>query len=255
MNKQTILYFIAFVAMGAHVARADSSSKLEPLMAIKDKAVLQDDFSKTKPLKKGVWQSRQGTRWAIEGGVLKGQQSSPEYQAKKKDHFGYEARLSIPVTPPEFVASFSFRFLEGAETAIVPFIEFGHHVCRVRFSKDGAWLLSDGETMKLAEAKNFIWESGKWYHALAEMKNGEFVFQIAEGPTLYAHRDSFKGKTTSGGNGFGIAGPKKGKVELDNMAIWTVKKETQSGWGKHKATFPAFEPIQVKKPKVKKPKG
>jgi len=253
--KHSILALIIFTATIPSAVKAESPSKLKPVLAIKDEVVLQDDFSKMKPLKKGVWQSRQGTRWAIEGGVLKGQQSSPEYQAKKKDHFGYEARISIPVTPPEFVASFSFRFLEGAETAIVPFIEFGHHVCRVRFSKDGAWLLSDGETMKLAEAKDFIWESGKWYHALAEMKNGEFVFQIEEGPTLYAERDSFKGKTTSGGNGFGIAGPKKGKVELDNMAIWTVKKETQSGWEKRKAAFPAFEPFQVKKPKVKKPKA
>lgn len=223
-------------------------------MAIKDKVVLTDDFSEPKPLEKGVWQSRQGTRWAIEDGVLRGQQSSPEYQAKKKDHFGYEARLSIPVTPEEFVAAFSFRFIEGAETAIVPFIEFGHHVCRVRFSKDGAWLLSEGETMKIAEAKDFIWESGKWYHAMAEMKSGEFVFQIAEGPALYAKRDSFKEKTISGGNGFGVAGPRKGMVELDNMTLWSVKKEIRSDWSKRREVFPKFEPFQVKKPKIKKSK-
>lgn len=238
--------------MTAHVLRAEPASKLKPLLAAPDQVVLQDDFSKPHALKKGVWQARQGTRWQIADGVLQGQQSSAEYQAKKKDHFGYEARISIPVTPAEFVAEFSFRFIEGKETSIVPFIEFGHHVCRVRFSKDGASLLSDHEVMKLAEAKDFRWESGKWYHALAEMKDGEFVFQIADGPTLYAKRDSFKTETKSGGNGFGVAGPRKGRVELDNMTIWTVKKEQQSGWGKRKTVFPAFDPIQVKKPKVKK---
>ena len=223
-------------------------------MTIPDKVVLQDDFSKEKPLKKDVWLARQGTRWAIEDGVLRGRESSPEFQAKRKDHFGYEPRLSIPVTPAEFVTEFSFRFIGGDETAIVPFVEFGHHVCRVRFSKDGASLLSDGETMKLAEANDFVWKSGKWYHALAEMKNGEFVVQIADGPTLYSQRDSFAKTPASGGNGFGIAGPKHGVVEIDNMKISTVKPATQPNWDSHKTKLPKFEPIQIKEPKTKKPK-
>jgi hypothetical protein len=228
---------------------------LKPLMAVPDKVVLQDDFSKAKPLPKGVWQSRQGTRWAIVDGILRGQESSPQYQSKKKDHFGYEPRLSIPVTPSEFVMEFSFRFLKGTETAIVPFIEFGHHVCRIRFSKGGAWLLSDGETMKLAEAKDFVWESGKWYHALAEMKNGEFVIQIAGGPTLYAQRKSFATGPASGGNGFGVAGPKHGVVELDNLKLSTVKPAAQASWAARKAKFQNVEPIQIKKPKAKKQKA
>ena len=181
---------------------------LKPILTVPDRTVLQSDFSKSKPLEKGTWQARQGTRWAIEDGVLRGRQSSPEYQAKKKDHFGYEARLSLPATPKQFAAKFSFRFIEGQETAIVPFIEFGHHVCRVRFSKNGAWLLSDGETMRLAEAKTFVWESGKWYHAMAEMKGNEFVMQIADGPTIYGQRDSFAKPPGSGGVGFGVAGPR-----------------------------------------------
>lgn len=201
------------------VAAADSPANLKPIMAVPDAVVLQEDFSKPHELKKGVWQKRQGTRWAIDEGLLRGQQSSPEYQAKKKDHFGYEPRLSIPVTPPEFIASFSFRFIEGSETAIVPFIEFGHHVCRVRFSKEGATLLADHETLKLAEATDFVWQSGKWYHALAEMKGGRFVMQIDGGPTLYAQHDSFAAPPSSGGNGFGVAGPKRGFVELDNLTI------------------------------------
>lgn len=236
-------------------ANAQSPTSLKPRMATPGKVVLQEKFSQVKPLKKGVWQSQQGTRWAIEDGVLRGRESSPEFQAKRKDHFGYEPRLSIPVTPSEFVAEFSFRFVGGDETAIVPFIEFGHHVCRVRFSKDGASLLSDGETMKLAEAKDFVWKSGKWYHALAEMKNDEFLIQIADGPTLYGQRDSFAKVPSSGGNGFGIAGPKHGVVEIDNLKISAVESATQPNWSSHKAKLPKFAPIQIKQPKVKKPKS
>ena len=233
---------------------AQSPATLKPRMAVPGTIVLQNNFSQERPLKKDVWQSRQGTRWAIEEGVLRGRESSAEFQAKRKHHFGYEPRLSIPVTPAEFVVAFSFRFAGGDETAIVPFIEFGHHVCRVQFSKNGATLLSDGETMKLAEAKGFVWQSGKWYHALAEMKNTEFLIQVADGPTLYGQRESFAQESTSGGNGFGIAGPKHGVVEIDNLTISAVKATTQPNWEAHKSKLPKFRPIQIKQPKAKKPK-
>lgn len=221
---------------------------LKPLLTVPDKVVLNDDFSKPRPLQKSKWQPRQGTRWAIEDGVLRGKQSSPEYQAKREHHYGYEARLSIPVTPQDFAAKFSVRFIGGTETGIAPFIEFGHHVCRVRFSKHGAWLLSDGETMRLAEAKKFKWQPGKWYHVLAERKGSEFVMQIANGPTLYGQRDSFAKKVSSGGAGFGVAGPKKGMVEIDNMTIWSIKPKRLDF---DQSKIPKYTPVQIKKPKKK----
>lgn len=50
---------------------AQKPSDLKPLLVIPDKVVLAEDFSKPKPLQKGIWQTRQGTRWAIEDGVLR----------------------------------------------------------------------------------------------------------------------------------------------------------------------------------------
>jgi hypothetical protein len=244
-----LLQNFCLLSVIAGVAAADSPANLKPMMAVPDAVVLKDDFSRSHALQKGVWQTRQGTRWSIEDGVLRGQQSSPEFQAKKKDHFGYEPRLSIPVTPPEFIASFSFQFLAGSETAVVPYIEFGHHVCRVRFSQQGATLLVDHETLKLTEATDFLWQSDKWYHALAEMKDGHFVMQIDGGPTLFAQHDSFATQPTSGGNGFGVAGPKKGFVELDNLTIWNVKEENQPGWSKRMSKFPHYTPVRIKEPK------
>ena len=220
-----------------------------PIMAVPDQIVLEEDFSSSKPLDKSTWQKRQGTRWEIANGVLKGRQSSPEYQASKKDHFGYEPRLSVPVTPPEFVARFQIRFLGGSETSIVPFIEFGHHVCRVRFSEDGAALLVDHEIWKVAEAADFRWESGKWYEITAEMKDSQFVMQIKDGPTLFATHESFASPPTSGGKGLGVAGPRRGEIEIDNLTIWSTKPAFQAGWEKRRASFPAFTPVQVKQPK------
>ena len=109
--------------------------------------------------------------------------------------------------------------------------------------------------MRLAEAKTFVWESGKWYHAMAEMKGNEFVMQIADGPTIYGQRDSFAKPPGSGGVGFGVAGPRKGMVELDNVTIWSVKPEENADWKNRKAKFPKYEPVQIKEPKKKKKKA
>jgi hypothetical protein len=225
---------------------------LIPLLAQPDKVVLQNDFASADQLKKETWKPNQGTRWSIVNGVLRGIPSSAEFQASKKDHHGYEPRVSVPVTPAEFVAALSFRFIDGSETAVVPFIEFGHHVARVQFSSKGTFLLADHDSLKVAESKSFSYESGKWYHALAELKGDDFVFQIQGGPTLYAKHESYGQPPPSGGNGLGVAGPKGGTVELDNVTIWTIKPSAQSNWATTQSQFPKFEPIQVKEKKAKK---
>ena len=224
---------------------------LSPIMAVPDQQVIDADFQVPMELPKSIWAPRQGTRWTVEDGVLRGRESSKDFQAARKDHFGYEPRLSLPTTPTNFICQVTFRFLDGQATEIVPFIEFGHHVCRVRFSNDGTTLISDGETMQLAKDSEFVLKSGVWYHALAEMKDGQFVIQFAGGPIFYAQRDSFAQPPTSGGNGFGIAGPKHGVVEIDQLAIWTVKPMLQHDWEKRKQQFPAIDPIQIKEPKRK----
>ena len=224
---------------------------LKPLLAIPDQIVLQDNFEKAGPFNKQQWGPRQGTQWEIKGGVLSGRPSTPEYQAKKKDHFGYEPRISAPVTPPQFIAKFSVRFSSGSETAIVPFMEFGHHVCRLRLSKSGAELLADGEALRVAESKELKFEPGKWYHALAEMKGEEFVIQFAEGPTLYARHAGFAKPAEKGANGLGIAGPKGGAAEIDDVTIWSIKSDEQPNWATKRSSFPKFTPVPVGKKKAK----
>ena len=178
MKSITILLLSLFPVFTLAAER----STLLPLMAIPDKVALRDDFSKDGPVDKTDWLSRQGTRWRIADGVLRGIPSSSEYQAKRSHHKGFEPRASVPKTPSEFIATFSFRFLEGKENAVVPFIEFGHHVCRVKFStKEGAFILADSETLRVANGSGFKYQPGKWFHVLAELKGEEFVIQFADG--------------------------------------------------------------------------
>jgi hypothetical protein len=246
--KIVSLLLIAFAAITAPAA----DSSLKPLLAVPDQVVLKDDFAKAGPINKEQWGARQGTRWAIEDGVLRGRPSSPEFQSKKKDHFGYEPRVSCPVTPAQFIAEFSVRFSSGSETAIAPFIEFGHHVCRIRFSKSGAEMLADHESTRVAEARDFQYEPGKWYHVLAELKGDEVVVQFAGGPTFYARHEGFAKPTPGGGNGLGLAGPKDGLAEIDNVTLWSVKSAPQPGWEATRAKLPKFTPVAAKTAPAKK---
>jgi hypothetical protein len=230
---------------------AEDWGTLQPLMVIPNKSVLQETFSKSGPVKKTNWQNRQGTRWSVEDGVLRGRPSSEEYQSSRTHHFGYEPRVSVPVTPTEFLAGFSFRFIGGEETDIVPFIEFGHHVCRVKFSSKGTFIVIDHETLKVAEASDFLYEPGKWYHALAELKGDEFVIQFVDGPVWYVKHECLAKVNASGGNGLGLAGPKNGKVELDNVSIWKIRSQSKPSWNKRRKLIDVMDPVPTGKKKKK----
>ena len=110
----------ALAALLPALPSAAAHHELKPLLAQPDKVALSNDFSRPAKLEKEHWQRRQGTRWSIADGVLRGLPSTLEYQASKPDHKGLEARLSVPSTPPEFIARFSIRFLDGKESSIVP---------------------------------------------------------------------------------------------------------------------------------------
>ena len=75
--------------------------------------------------------------------------------------------------------------------------------------------------------------------------------QIADGPTLYADHSAFGQSASSGGNGLGVAGPKKGEIEIDDLTIWSIKKQARTDWPAVRAKLPKLKPVQLKKPKNK----
>lgn len=234
------------IATAAHAE--ESLPSLKPLMLIPDKEVLKEDFSTAGPISKEQWQARQGTQWSIEDGVLRGKPSSAEYQAAKTDHAGQEPRIAAPVTPKECIARFSVKFSGGAETNLVPLVEFGHHVCRLRFNSDITELLAAHDSLRVNEAKGFQYKPDTWYHLLWELRGDEVVIQIAGGPTLYAKHASYAEEVTSGAAGLGIAGPRGGQVEVDNVLIYSIKPgASQTGWETAKKKLDAYSPVTVEK--------
>lgn len=227
-----------------------AETPLKPLMAQPDKVVLKADFESAAPLPRETWSPRQGTRWAVETGMLHGQPSTAEYQASRKDHKGFEPRLSIPACPREYIISFSIRFTGGKPSAIVPFIDIGHHFARLAWAGGGAKLLVDHESTIIAQAPDFKIEDGKWFHGLIEAKGDEIVIQFEGQPVIYGKHASLKGTD----HAFGIAGNQGGTADLDNITIWSVKAGDQPGWSeaKSKLAQPTATPAPTKKAPAKK---
>lgn len=227
--------------VGSLFAGFTSANDLKPLMAVPGDLVFEQDFEAGQ-LSKEQWTARQKTRWEVANDVLTGIPSTPETQAARPHHKGLEPRGSAGLTPMNFVAKLSIRYFGDESTAATPFIEFGHHNCRVQFSaEEGAFLLVESESKKVAWSENFTFQPGKWYHILAEMVDDEFVFQIEGGPTFYTRNAAFsKAKE----HAVGVAGFRKGKIEIDNFSIWNAKQGAQqNGWEQKKAAIPAFEPV------------
>lgn len=229
-----------FIGSTSQGEESDPLGGLRPIMNVPSEVVYQSDFdglgktksTGTKPpvtaIDKMSWQPRQSTRWSVVDGLLRGEQSTAEFQAQRTHHHGYEPRIKSLTTPRQFIAAFSVRFTDGDETNLVPLIEFGHHNVRLKFSKTGVVLLADHEQIQLANTQQVQLKSGRWYHLLAERQADEFVVQFAGGPTLYAKHESLAIPVADDSDGLGIAGTRRGTVEIDNVTLWSIKSDTKA---------------------------
>ena len=261
MNSLHLPFALAFMPLAFAIMLSSSSiaqeagglESLKPIMNVPDEIAYQSDFAVAHELDKKQWQQRQGTQWEIADGVLRGEQSSEEYQAKKADHKGFDPRIKSLITPRQFIAKFSVRFIDGEETSLLPIVEFGHHNVRLKFSETGVVLLADHETVQLAQSSDVRLESGRWYHLLAERNGDEFVVQFADGPTLYAKHESLAIPVADDTDGLGIAGTRKGSVEIDNVSLWSIESGHSSDWKATRTRLPASQATVIEK-KMKKNK-
>jgi hypothetical protein len=207
------LFIFAVVATAAHGAG------LKPKHLKPGKTVFENDFEKSGALDETRWQVRQGTRWSIENGALKGIPSTPEYQKKKKatgkGHTGNIPRIYLLDPPRDFILSYRFKLEGGKPSGAVPLVEFGHHVSRVYFSPEGPRLLADHEKKTLAEIGTPL-ELDRWYNVLVEAKGDSIAVQI-EGIGTLSGKDPFLEKTERPIIGF--TGNVNGTIYLDDILL------------------------------------
>jgi hypothetical protein len=56
---------------------------------------------------------------------------------------------------------------------------------------------------------------------------------------------------SSGGNGLGLAGPKDGTVELDNVSIWKIRSHFKRSWNELRGQLYVMNPEPTGKEKKK----
>jgi hypothetical protein len=230
-----------------------------PRWLLPDQKIFVDDFSEARELKAlpaksplvGAWNPNQGTRWKVEGGMLKGEASTAEYQASHDTHKGVHPRIALTKTPADYILEFSLRVVDGKpfvpdqRRSVPPFIEIGHHICRVTWGENGAMLLADGDTIQLDVAKEFKLEAGKWHRVMVERRADEVVVQFQDGPTFHGKHPSYRSDL----HAVMLGGLEAGHLEVDDVTVWSIKPGEQPGWADWLKQHPAPKEVRLKEAK------
>lgn len=247
--------FIALLLIGTTAIAGD----LSPKWLVPDQVLFADDFSQPrgeikfdrKNAPDAPWLPNQGTRWEVVDGVLRGRASSPEYQASHETHKGVHPRIVLAKTPEKYVLSFSMRIVDGIpfeagkRKSVAPFIEIGHHICRVTWDVNGATLLADGDTTQVANDKDFKLIPGKWERVLIERRDDEVLVQFANGPVFHGKHASY----VTDPHAVMLGGLEAGTMEIDNVTLWSVKAGTQPEWTAFASKLPPQQNL-VLRPKT-----
>ena len=236
---------LAALALPFVLTASTFAAELQPRWLVTDQTIYADDFSKPREIggrKQGdePWAINQGTRWEVSDGVLRGRASSADYQAKHDTHKGVHPRIVLQKTPEKYVLRFSMRivdgtpFVAGKRKSVPPFIEIGHHICRVTWDVNGATLLADGDTTQLANDKAFKLVAGQWQDVMIERRDDEVLVQFAGGPVFHGRHASY----VTDPHAVMLGGLEAGTMEVDNVTLWSVKDGTQPAWTAFLAKLP-----------------
>jgi hypothetical protein len=251
-EKDPLFLTLAFTTL----AQAAEPS-LKPQWLMPDQVLYQDDFSKQSEIatnKKQAelpWIVNQGTRWEVAEGVLRGRASSAEFQAANKTHQGVHPRIVLQATPEMYVLQFSMRIVDGMpfepgkRKSVTPFIEIGHHICRVTPDVNGLTLLADGDTTQLAVDKDYKLIPGKWETVMIERRDTEVLVQFANGPVFHGNHPSYDSES----HAVMLAGLEAGVMEIDNVTLWSIKEGAQPQWEAFRSKLPPQHNI-VLRPKT-----
>lgn len=72
---------------------------------------------------------------------------------------------------------------------------------------------------------------------------------------MYAKHEAIGETTATGADGLGIAAPRDGTTEIDDLLIFSVKKDAvQPGWEATKKKLPIYKPVTLETKGNKKAK-
>lgn len=217
MIKSLLLSLALLTPLSLSVAEEAVESELFGTTTL----VYSDDFDGE--LNLDFWEIRQNSTWKIEDGILKGSQSSKEFQAKKiaqgdKAHAGFKPVIWLNQVPAEFVCTMRLRYSgEGAHPKF-PLLDLGHHFHTISFGK-AETKLTILKNKEIVNVPAPILHLGEWAEVKIELKKGTILFTI-DGKT---HRFESDLIDMADQRQIDFKGLDLGTCEIDWVRVWSGK--------------------------------
>ncbi|MCP5556984.1 MAG: hypothetical protein H7A55_04450 [Verrucomicrobiaceae bacterium] len=145
------------------------------------KLVYADTFDGTE-LNAEFWEVRQNTTWAIKDGVLSGEQSSKEFQEKKKasddpSHAGLKPVIWLKKVPENLVCTMRVRYGGEAYQKGFPLLDVGHHIHTITFSEK-ATTLTIKKNVESLPVETPLFSLNEWHDVAIELKKGTLILTV-----------------------------------------------------------------------------
>lgn len=225
------LFAGSLLLIGSAAAVAAESKDLEPMLTVRGKQVLSDDFSS--PSIDSKWKPGKG-KWEIKDGALKGVEVAADMHA---------ATIHTPIKQTDGIYQFDFRFDGGKQTHLSLNGAKGH-ICRVTITANGFQVRKDGakndEKDKgiLLDSCKMTFEKGKWYTMIVETSGKEMLARVDD--KHFAFGDDEKVATAKAMMGFPVTGD---SVCIDNVKTWEATPNP--AWAATKEKLKADHPEKM----------
>jgi hypothetical protein len=222
-QRRFALTCFCFVAIGFNCFGA-SAEELQPKSELFQdlKLVYQDNFDGAQ-INAEFWEVRQNTTWKIENGILKGSQSSKEFQNQRiaagdKAHAGLKPVIWLKKVPENFVCQMRVRYDATAYQNGFPLLDLGHHIHTLTFSEKATTLTIKKDADKQV-VENPLFSLNQWHMVLIELKKGKLRFQVDEIQHLFEsqHIDM------TGQAQIDFKAVDLGTCQIDSIALWEGK--------------------------------
>lgn len=215
-------------------AFASEPKEMTPLLAVRGKQILADDFSG--PSLDSRWTTAKG-KWQIKDGVLTGVEVASDMHA---------ATLRTDLKHTDAVYQFDFSFAPEGKTIHFSLNGAPGHLCRVSISPGGFQVRKDAskkdaaDKAVLLDSCKMTFEPGKTYTMLVECVGGEIVARVDD--KHFAFGEDAKVSKEKTNFGFPIAGA----GSIDNVKVWEATANPE--WAKTKAKLAASHPEKMTPP-------
>ena len=215
MKTPSLLLTLSFLSFTS----ALRAEEYKPELFQSTKLVYADSFD-SGTINTEFWEVRQNTTWAIKDGVLRGSESSAEFQAKKKasddpSHAGLKPVMWLKKVPENFVCTLRMRYGAKAYQKGFPLLDIGHHIHTITFSEK-ATTLSIKKNVEVLPVESPLFSLNEWHNVAIELKKGTLILTI-DGKK---HRFDSANIDGTGQAQIDFKAVDFGTCEIDDVKLW-----------------------------------